>query len=146
LRQAEAGVLTLGVLLLLFFCGFNVLEAGQASLASRLAPAHARGSAMDVYNTLQSLGFFAGGGWFTKAVVPGGRADSRSRKCWPTTPRAPHNRRMEDSIGNTPHGGSYSVNIKTRSAVYRRFALETYARLGQSIAHLHRTIGLTYNW
>jgi predicted MFS family arabinose efflux permease len=59
-----------GRLLFLFFCGFNVLEATQPSLASRLAPAHARGAALGVYNTLQSLGFFAGGavgGWITKA-------------------------------------------------------------------------------
>jgi MFS family permease len=51
----------LGVLLFVFFCGFNVLEATQPSLASRLAPAAVRGSAMGVYNTLQSLGFFCGG-------------------------------------------------------------------------------------
>ena len=59
----------LAVLLFLFFCGFNVLEATQPSLASRVAPAHARGAALGVYNTLQSLGFFAGGaigGWITK--------------------------------------------------------------------------------
>lgn len=59
----------LGALLVLFFCGFNVLEASQPSLASRVAPPHARGAALGVYNTLQSLGFFAGGaigGWITK--------------------------------------------------------------------------------
>jgi MFS family permease len=56
-----AGPGLMGVLLLVFFCGFNVLEASQPSLASRLAPAHARGAALGVYNTLQSLGFFAGG-------------------------------------------------------------------------------------
>ncbi|MES2911132.1 MAG: MFS transporter [Pseudomonadota bacterium] len=59
----------LSALLFLFFCGFNVLEATQPSLASRVAPAHARGAALGVYNTLQSLGFFAGGaigGWLTK--------------------------------------------------------------------------------
>jgi MFS family permease len=61
----------LGVLLFLFFCGFNVLEATQPSLASRVAPPHARGTALGVYNTLQSLGFFAGGavgGWLVKHV------------------------------------------------------------------------------
>ncbi|WP_310375334.1 MFS transporter [Rhodoferax ferrireducens] len=52
---------TLAGMLFLFFCGFNVLEASQPSLASRLAPAHVRGSALGVYNTLQSLGFFVGG-------------------------------------------------------------------------------------
>ena len=59
----------LAALLVLFFCGFNVLEASQPSLASRVAPAHARGAALGVYNTLQSLGFFMGGavgGWLTK--------------------------------------------------------------------------------
>jgi MFS family permease len=50
-----------GLLLFVFFCGFNVLEASQPSLASRVAPAHARGAALGVYNTLQSLGFFVGG-------------------------------------------------------------------------------------
>ena len=65
----------LGVLLFLFFCGFNILEASQPSLASRLAPAHARGAALGVYNTLQSLGFFAGGavgGWIIKTHGPQG--------------------------------------------------------------------------
>jgi len=65
----------LGVLLFLFFCGFNVLEASQPSLASRLAPTGARGSALGVYNTLQSLGIFAGGamgGWLLKTVGASG--------------------------------------------------------------------------
>ena len=65
----------LGALLVLFFCGFNVLEASQPSLASRVAPPHARGAALGVYNTLQSLGFFAGGavgGWITKLHGPQG--------------------------------------------------------------------------
>jgi MFS family permease len=68
--SAPHGLALLAALLFLFFCGFNVLEATQPSLASRLAPAHARGAALGVYNTLQSLGFFAGGavgGWVTKA-------------------------------------------------------------------------------
>ncbi|MDP1686541.1 MFS transporter [Hydrogenophaga sp.] len=61
----------LGALLFLFFCGFNVLEASQPSLASRVAPVHSRGAALGVYNTLQSLGFFAGGalgGWLAKTA------------------------------------------------------------------------------
>jgi MFS family permease len=60
----------LAFLLFVFFCGFNVLEATQPSLASRIAPPHARGAALGVYNTLQSLGFFAGGaagGWLVKS-------------------------------------------------------------------------------
>ena len=57
-------------LLFAFFCGFNVLEATQPSLVSRLAPASSRGAAMGVYNTLQSLGFFAGG-WMGGQLVKG---------------------------------------------------------------------------
>ena len=67
--MAVPSLALLGTLLFLFFCGFNVLEASQPSLASRAAPAHSRGAALGVYNTLQSLGFFAGGalgGWITK--------------------------------------------------------------------------------
>ena len=64
-------VTALALLLFVFFCGFNVLEASQPSMASRMAPPHARGAALGVYNTLQSLGFFAGGavgGWLIKNV------------------------------------------------------------------------------
>jgi MFS family permease len=65
------GLAALSVLLFLFFCGFNILEATQPSLASRMAPPQSRGAALGVYNTLQSLGFFAGGavgGWLAKNV------------------------------------------------------------------------------
>ncbi len=64
-----ASVAALAALLFVFFYGFNVLEASQPSMVSRMAPAHVRGAAMGVYNTLQSLGFFAGGvmgGWLMK--------------------------------------------------------------------------------
>lgn len=57
---------TLAVLLLAFFAAFNVLEALLPSLVSRIAPAHARGAAIGVYNTTQTLGLFFGGlmgGW-----------------------------------------------------------------------------------
>jgi predicted MFS family arabinose efflux permease len=57
----EPQLWSLVLLLFLFFCGFNVLEASQPSLASRLAPLGSRGAALGVYNTLQSLGIFAGG-------------------------------------------------------------------------------------
>lgn len=69
----SAGTTSLSVLalwLLVFFCGFNALEATQPSLASRMAPRAMRGTAMGVYNTLQSLGFFVGGlggGWLVKS-------------------------------------------------------------------------------
>lgn len=61
-------IVSLAWLLFAFFCGFNVLEAIQPSLASRIAPAASRGAAMGVYNTLQSLGFFAGG-WLGGQLV-----------------------------------------------------------------------------
>jgi MFS family permease len=57
----EPSLAVLGGLLLLFFCSFNVLEASQPSLVSRLAPASSRGAALGLYNTSQSLGLFAGG-------------------------------------------------------------------------------------
>ena len=71
LVAGRPSVWALAVLLFVFFCGFNVLEASQPSMASRIAPPHARGAALGVYNTLQSLGFFAGGavgGWLAKSV------------------------------------------------------------------------------
>jgi MFS family permease len=69
LADAQPGLWTLGLLLFVFFIGFNTLEASQPSLVSRLAPAHARGAALGVYNTLQSVGFFVGGaagGWLAR--------------------------------------------------------------------------------
>jgi len=66
---ATPGLVLMGGLLFVFFYGFNVLEASQPSIVSRSAPAGSRGAAIGVYNTLQSLGFFAGGmcgGWLMK--------------------------------------------------------------------------------
>jgi MFS family permease len=57
------------ILLLAFFVAFNILEASQPSLVSRIAPPAAKGTALGVYNTLQSLGLFCGGilgGWLTQ--------------------------------------------------------------------------------
>ncbi len=51
----------LATLILLFFCSFNILEASLPSLVSRLIPASARGSALGIFNTAQSLGLFTGG-------------------------------------------------------------------------------------
>lgn len=59
------------VLLLAFFVAFNILEASQPSLVSRIAPASAKGAALGVYNTLQALGLFCGGalgGWLQQHV------------------------------------------------------------------------------
>lgn len=49
------------VALLVFFIAFNILEALQPSLVSRVAPADYKGLALGFYNTSQSLGVFAGG-------------------------------------------------------------------------------------
>ncbi len=60
------GVLAMALLLFAFFSAFNVLEAILPSLVTRIAPARARGTAIGVYNTAQTLGLFfggLGGGW-----------------------------------------------------------------------------------
>ena len=54
-------VWVVGLLLGLYFLGFNTQEASQPSLVSRLALPRQRGAALGVYNTLMSLGIFAGG-------------------------------------------------------------------------------------
>jgi len=58
---AGASLLPLALLLLAFFTAFNVLEALIPSLVSRAAPGRARGTAIGVYNTAQTLGLFVGG-------------------------------------------------------------------------------------
>lgn len=55
------GLWTLALWLTLFFVAFNILEATQPSLISRIAPAHAKGKALGLYNTLQAMGLFVGG-------------------------------------------------------------------------------------
>lgn len=68
--MGSPSLMAIGFLLFVFFCGFNVLEASQPSLASRMAPASTRGTVLGIYNTLQSLGIFTGGalgGWLAKA-------------------------------------------------------------------------------
>ncbi|HNL98574.1 MAG TPA: MFS transporter, partial [Accumulibacter sp.] len=54
-------VLGLACWLTAFFIAFNILEATQPSLIARIAPPHAKGAALGVYNTTQSLGLFLGG-------------------------------------------------------------------------------------
>ncbi|MGF6146934.1 Inner membrane transport protein yajR [Kingella potus] len=52
--------------LTVYFVGFNILEASQPSMVSKIAPADLKGTAMGVYNTLQSVGLMSGfwiGGW-----------------------------------------------------------------------------------
>jgi MFS family permease len=69
LTAAGTSLAAYALLLLAFFVAFNVLEALLPSLVSRMAPAHARGTAIAVYNTAQTLGLFFGGllgGWVAK--------------------------------------------------------------------------------
>jgi MFS family permease len=66
LALASGTVVALAVMLFAFFAAFNVLEAILPSLVTRIAPARARGAAIGVYNTAQTLGLFfggLGGGW-----------------------------------------------------------------------------------
>lgn len=69
-----SGLWPLATLLTLFFIAFNVLEATQPSLISRIAPPQAKGAALGIYNTTQSLGLFLGGalgGTLAQHVGPG---------------------------------------------------------------------------
>ncbi|MDO5059616.1 MAG: MFS transporter [Neisseria sp.] len=47
--------------LIVYFIGFNIIEASLPSMVSKIAPAKLKGTAMGVYNTLQSVGLFTGG-------------------------------------------------------------------------------------
>jgi MFS family permease len=47
--------------LFVYFVAFNILEASLPSLISKIAPPSAKGTAIGVYNTCQSLGVFFGG-------------------------------------------------------------------------------------
>jgi len=66
LMMASLDSLTgLALAVLIYFIGFNILEAMQPSLVSRWA-SNAKGTALGIYNTTQSAGLFLGGllgGW-----------------------------------------------------------------------------------
>ena len=68
--------------LVIYFVGFNLLEALQPSLVSRFAK-ESKGAALGVYNTTQSIGLFSG------AVLGGYLMDSLGAFlglfgwCWP---------------------------------------------------------------
>ena len=67
------GLIPLALLLTLFFVAFNVLEATQPSWISRIAQPGPKGTALGVYNTLQSIGLFLGGvlgGWLGQTFGP----------------------------------------------------------------------------
>jgi MFS family permease len=60
---------SVATILFLYFLGFNILEASQPSLVSKLAPGTRKGAAAGVYNTTQSIGLAMGGvlgGWLLK--------------------------------------------------------------------------------
>lgn len=66
LPGASEGFYTLAVAMTAFFVAFNILEALQPSLVSRVAPAQYKGLALGFYNTAQAVGLFCGGalgGW-----------------------------------------------------------------------------------
>ncbi|MGF6758489.1 MFS family permease [Paraburkholderia sp. GAS42] len=69
LGLAPHTILTVAAILFVYFLGFNVLEASQPSLVSKLAPGTRKGAAAGVYNTTQSIGLAMGGvigGWLLK--------------------------------------------------------------------------------
>lgn len=85
LRLAVAGLMVVGVgfavsgahwwwlvfWLTGFFVVFNILEALQPSLVSRVAPVEMKGLALGVYNTTQATGLFLGGalgGWLVQSM------------------------------------------------------------------------------
>ncbi len=61
LLMMNGGLWSLAIALLLFFTGFNYLEASMPALVSRIAPAGQKGTAMGIYASLQFFGAFLGG-------------------------------------------------------------------------------------
>lgn len=60
--------------LVAFFTGFNIMEASLPSLITKIAPAHAKGTATGVFSSAQFLGIFAGGAVGGLASALGGTA------------------------------------------------------------------------
>jgi MFS family permease len=60
LAQLSFSLWGVSLALLLFFAGFNLLEAALPALVSRTAPPEAKGTAVGVYGSVQFLGAFAG--------------------------------------------------------------------------------------
>ncbi len=56
----SANLWLLSLFLLVFFVPFNVLEAMLPTLTTRLAPVHAKGTAIGLYSTVQFFGTFVG--------------------------------------------------------------------------------------
>ena len=72
LPVASQGFYLLAAGLTAFFVMFNVLEALQPSLVSRVAPPELKGLALGFYNTAQAAGLFLGGSLGGALVVWGG--------------------------------------------------------------------------
>lgn len=72
LPAASHGFYTLAIALTGFFVMFNVLEALQPSLVSRVAPPELKGLALGFYNTSQAAGLFLGGALGGTLVSRGG--------------------------------------------------------------------------
>ena len=72
LPWASQGFYLLAAGLTAFFVMFNVLEALQPSLVSRVAPPELKGLALGFYNTAQAAGLFLGGTLGGALVVGGG--------------------------------------------------------------------------
>ncbi len=71
LGLAPHTILSVAAILFVYFLGFNILEASQPSLVSKLAPGTRKGAAAGVYNTTQSIGLALGGvvgGWLMKSA------------------------------------------------------------------------------
>ncbi len=50
-------VAVIAVVLFVYFLGFNVLEASQPSLVSKLAPGQRKGAAVGAYNKTQAVSY-----------------------------------------------------------------------------------------
>lgn len=72
LPAAVTGFATLVAALVAFFVVFNILEALQPSLVSRVAPPQHKGLALGFYNTAQAAGLFAGGALGGRLLASGG--------------------------------------------------------------------------
>lgn len=62
-------IVVITVCMIVYFIGFNILEASLPSMVSKIAPSDLKGTAMGVYNTLQSVGLVVGsacGGYLLK--------------------------------------------------------------------------------
>jgi MFS family permease len=58
---SSASLAALGVLLAVYFLGFNLLEAAMPALLSRITGSRGRGRRLGIYSTFQFLGAFFGG-------------------------------------------------------------------------------------